>query len=135
MTDKVFNPSDLAVTVTIQKAFGEGSGVSYTTSFLQSTSLAEMNAVNDKLAAALRRQEQWDRIGRLEVEIEQQLRQLEQVKAGLASLPDLDSPSAQERNVRKDTLAQGRAGISRIEGIVATLRTLIAGTKADLGVA
>lgn len=111
----------IAIQASLTRSFDEGQGVSWATTIPQSTSLSEINAIMDKVWAASSRQAKWNRIDRINAEIEHAVRQIAQLRFNLTLLEDRHKDLAKAPSDAKAALNQTRDTIVRSETLIKEL--------------
>ncbi len=111
----------LAIQVQVTQSFFEGSGATWTTTIPQDAELVEIEKVNDKIMAAIARQEIWARISGLNNDLEAHAKQKAQLEFSLASLakrhPDWSKAPHDVRAARD----QGQESLLRLELLMEAL--------------
>jgi len=118
-TDKDGN--ELAIQISVSQSFFEGSGVSYATTVPQSATQAEIDEINDRIMAAIQRQEKWARISGLNNDLETHAKQKAQLEFSLRSL---EKRNANKQHVGADVRAaqeQGEESLLRIKILMEAL--------------
>jgi len=113
----------LAVQISVSRSFDkEGSGANWVTSVKQDDSLEEINAVSDKIMAAISRQEIWARADALNTEIEMHLKQRAQVMFTIKSMEKRYGDFSRANVDAKNAYHQSQEGLLRIDLLVEALR-------------
>jgi hypothetical protein len=118
-TDKDGN--ELAIQISVSQSFFEGSGVSYATTVPQSAKQEEIDEINDRIMAAIQRQEKWARISGLNNDLETHAKQKAQLEFSLRSL---EKRNANKPHVGQDVRAaqeQGEESLLRIKILMEAL--------------
>jgi septal ring factor EnvC (AmiA/AmiB activator) len=125
--------SRIAIQVSVTRSFEEGQGVTWATTIPQSASLNEINAVMDKVWAASSRQEKWNRVDRINKEIEHAVRQIAQLQFNLKLLEDRHKDISKAPSDAKAALNQTRDTIVRSKTLIDELRSEQVRMRAELG--
>lgn len=123
----------IAIQVSVTRSFEEGQGVTWATTLLQSSSLKDINEVMDKVWAASSRQAKWNRVDRINAEVEHAVRQIAQLQFNLRLLEDRHTDFHKAPNDAKAAINQTRDTIIRSETLIKELRGEQERMKSELG--
>jgi aspartokinase len=114
---------ELAMQINVTRTFSEGSGTTWITSVRQNDPLERINAVSDKMMAAIERQETWARISSIDNEIVAHSKQHAQIIFTIKSM-ELKHGDFSRVNVDvRNAYNQSKEGLLRIDTLIDTLKS------------